>query len=207
MQRIRINNNPYNIPSVSELTFKQFNLLIIKGKVTDLKEYIALFIDMDMDKLMRSEFTGASMSTLHQMIFNVEVEKVMNDEKKTVQFDNETIAVSSLSHKTYGKDYYFDWYHGLKRRDKINMFELCMYALAIALTPEDGSMEDIAKNYTTLEGRKWTEVLPQGFFLAKKFSGSRKRSMRLSMSCTVQSKLIRWKTNFSKRKLIIQERI
>ena len=207
LQKIKLNNKPFDIPSVSELSFKQFNEIIVKGDVTDLKEYISLFTNIDMATLMASDFSGASLPALSQSIFDVEVDKVMNDEKETVTIEGKTIAISSLSHATFGKNYYFDLYHGLKKHDKINMFELCLYALAIALTPDAGSMKDIGEKYKQFEETNWMKVLPQGFFLARRYSQTKRNSIALSVSCIVQSKLMTWKINFSKRKLIILERI
>ena len=113
MKRIKINGEPYNVPSVSELTFNQFNDIIVIGKVTDLREYIALFTNIEIADLMKSDFSGASLPALNKMIFNVDIDSVMTDKKNVVKFKEEFYSMDELNHATFGKDYFFVLYHSL----------------------------------------------------------------------------------------------
>lgn len=205
MKSIKLNGVKHYIPQLSELSFREFDRVIIQEEVTELKQYIALFADTSLEDLMKSELTGANLPSLHNHIFNLDVEQVIKDKKETVLINGETRSMSSLSHSTFGTNYNFDLYLGSYKRKKITFYSLCLYALAISVSGND--MEEIGKTYEELSKQKWTKVLPQGFFLAKKFSTSKVSLIRLWATCTLQSKGIKWKMKISRKKLIIQERI
>ena len=207
MKRIKINGEPYNVPSVSELTFNQFNDIIVIGKVTDLREYIALFTNIEIGDLMKSEFSGASLPALNKMIFNVDIDSVMTDKKNVVKFKEEFYSMDELNHATFGKDYFFDLYHSRQKAEQINFFQLCMYSLAVALASDTDGMTEIGKNYERLCNRNWMEVLPQGFFLAKKYSKGTKDLMRLWANCILPLKVTKWKTYILEQRLITREKI
>jgi len=194
------------IPKLSELTFDQFDRIMIQGKVSDLKEYISVFIDMDMDVLMNAKFSGASLPALQVKLFNVNIEDTIKDKKDTVMFKEKIQTVEGLSHNTFGKDYHFDLYNGLYKREKISFYTLCVYSLAIALSKTMEGKE-IEENFQSLSKQKWTEVLPQGFFLAKRFCGGKVNSIRLWVICTLVSKGINLMTKISRKKLAMSERI
>ena len=207
MQKIKINGARYSIPSISELTFYQFNEIIVKGQVTTFAEYISIFIDLPMDELMKSEFSGASLPSLNQLLFNVDIDSVMSEEKKTVKYNDINYAMSDLSPGTFGKNYYFDLFHGSQRNGRINYYELCIYALATGLAKENAGMIEINEIGVKLGLMNWMEVLPQGFFLAKKYSKSRKISIKWWLNCILPLKVTKWKMKLYGRKLIIRERI
>jgi len=194
------------IPKLSELTFDQFDKVMMDGEVTDLKEYISVFIDMDMSTLMNSEFSGTSLPSLHQSIFDVDINNEIKDKKQAVKLVDKYYLVRELSHNTFGKNYHFALYNGLYKREKISFYTLCVYALAISLSHSLDNKE-IEKNYQHLSNQKWLNVLPQGFFLARKLSGNKINSMRLWVICTLISKGISLKMKISKKKLITLETI
>lgn len=205
MQKLKLNGTTYKIPTLTDLTFEQFDRVMVEGEVSDLKEYISVFIDMDMKELMNAKLTGASLPALQQTLFNVDIDKAIKDEKAIVKLFDKYYTVSELSHNTFGKNYQFDLYNGLYKREKISFYKLCVYSLAISLC-DSLDHEEIEKNYKDLSNQKWTEVLPQGFFLAKKLSGSKVNSMRLWVICTLISKAINLKMKFSRKKLVALER-
>lgn len=206
MKSIKLNGEKHYLPALSELTFAEFDRAIVKEGVTDLKEYIALFTKIPIDELMNAELSGASLPALHASIFNMNIEEVIKDKKATIKVGDKTIAVSSLTHATFGKNYTFDLYHSAYKRETISFYSLCVYALAIAVT-DSNDMKEIGEKHEELSKQVWTKVLPQGFFLAKKYSTNKANSIRLWVTCTLQSKAIRWKMKTSKMKLIIREKI
>jgi len=204
-KEIKLNGKSHFIPQLSELTFDQFDRVMIKGEVTDLKEYISVFLDMDMNILMNAEFSGVSLPALHQSIFNVNIHKMIKVEKSVVKLFDKHYTISELSHNVFGKNYQFDLYNGLYKRKKISFYKLCIYALAISLSDSFDS-EDIEKNYENLSRQVWTKVISQGFFLAKKLSGSRGNLIRLWLICTLTSKAINLKIIASRKRLLLLER-
>lgn len=204
MIKLKINGTNYEINPVSSLSFKDFNKIIVKGNVTDLKEYIAVTTDIPIDDLMSAKVEGVNFPALHQMIFDVDIEKTIKDPKKTLSFRGQTVLTDSLEMETFGKVYYYDLYLQKFGDKKINHYELMLYALAIALTEKlDSSIEGI---YDELAEKNWRQVLPQGFFLNKRLAKKNRRLTRLLASFTHQLRSQNLRTLDCRRKLIAMER-
>lgn len=200
---VKINKKPYSLKPVSKMTFDEFNKIIVKGKVTDLTEYLSLYCDIPADELIHSKLQGASIPALHQSIFNVNISQVMKERKDTVKYDDTIYLVRELALETFGQQYMFDMY---RQEKDLNIYELSIYALAIALS-ESMDTTMIEHYYSKLCAMPWIKILPQGFFLAKKFSGSRMNSLKLYLACIAQSKKIMYRFRISKMKLIDLEQI
>lgn len=206
METLRINNKKYDIKYLSELTFEEFDKIMVDGEVSNLPEYLACFTDISIKDLLDGQVRGTSLPALHQRIFNVDIEDVIKDKKDTLKFKDEIYSVDSLRHDTFGKHYHFELYHSVYSQKKFSFYRLCIYALAVALTDEmDAKKINEAAN--RLMRRKWVEVLPQGFFFVKKLSRSKRRSISLWAACTILSKKIKWKIKYSRKLLIQWEKI
>jgi hypothetical protein len=203
---ITINKKAYEIKAISELTFEEFNKIVVLGSATDLKEYLALFCDIPLEELLASELKGASIPALHKMIFNVDIESVLKDKKHSLQWNDKTLLMSDISMKTLGNSYMFEIYRQAYEAKKINQYELCIYALAIALTNTQ-DMSVINKACARLKQSNWMKVLPQGFFLVKNSSLRRINLMKISMLCTWGLRLTTWKWRTSRIKYSKLERI
>ena len=207
MIKIKLNGKRYTIPRLSELTFEQFNKIIVKNKVNSLKEYLAVLTGNTTEEIMASEFSGAQLPSLQEMIFDVNIDAVIKDKKTVVECFGIYHIVSNLGHGIFEKNYQFGLFSGLYEQKKINFNELCLYSLAIALCDNElVNLDEINKRYEFLNNKPWKDVLPQGFFLAKKLSKSKIISIRLYLSCTLQSKRIKTNLQVSKKKLIELEK-
>lgn len=162
--QIKLNNKIYTIKPVSQLTFTEFNNIIVKGKVSTLPEYLAMHTGLYVKQVMQSEIKAASVPYVHQCIFDIDVEKELKTEKNTVKYNGIVYETGYLSLSTFGESYLFDLHLQEYIKKKLNEHELYLYTLAIAIDSEN--YESI---YNGLCEMNWTKVLPQAFFLAKKF--------------------------------------
>jgi len=200
--RIKINGNSFDIKSISNLSFNEFNKILIEGKVASLDEYLALFTEIPIDQLLKSKIKGVTIEAVHKFIFNIDIEKQLKEHKDTVTHRDMVYLVEKLELETFGKAYYYDLYFQRYKANQINHYQLCMYALAIALSPTlDDNIEQI---YNELSLEKWTEFLPVAFFLAKKYRKPRTDSIKLLIACTLGLKMIKWRTYLLKKKLTLQ---
>lgn len=175
MIEITINKKPYKIKSISELTFAEFNKIFVLAKVTDIREYLSVMTDISIEDLMSSVMTGATLETLYTLIFNVDIEATIKQEKATIKQGGKIHLMTDLSLETFGKAYYHDLYLQKYNAKVLNEYEIFIYSLAIALVENlDNGIEG---TYNELAAMRWTDVLPQGFFLAKRY---RRRSMTLT---------------------------
>ena len=53
---IKINGKKYEIKSLSELSFSEFNKVIVDNELIDLPNYLSLFCEIDRDVLMTSDY-------------------------------------------------------------------------------------------------------------------------------------------------------
>jgi len=199
--KLKINQKEYYIKSLSKLTFKEFNKIIGDGNAIDLPSYLSLFCDIPIDQLNSAQLTGFNIPAAHQLIFNIDIEKVIKDKKETVIFRDQAISMESLRFKTFGQSYAFE----MIRQQKPNEFELSVYALAIALSTSLDP-EYIKEVYNELSHQIWTKVLPQGFFLHKKFCNSKMALISLYLRFTLKLKIIKWKLQASRMKFQKQEK-
>ena len=87
--KIKLNGTAHEIKPVSKLSFNEFNAIIIKAEISDLKEYIAASIDAPIKELMSAEMSGGSLSALHERIFDIDQDAVLKDKKETLEYDGE----------------------------------------------------------------------------------------------------------------------
>lgn len=205
MEKIKIKGNTIKIPSLSELTFRQFNDVIVKGNALQLNEYLAVFLDMPVDEIMRANIKCASLPVLHQKLFNLDISAVQKDLKSTVKYKDNVYPMSELSIDTFGASYFFELMRLKENEGKINQYELCLYALALGLSkkPDYSDTEDIFKD---LYGYNWTAVISQSFFLGKLTSETRIKKLVLSVSCILGLKAIKWQMVYYLRNLKKSER-
>lgn len=200
MVTLKINGKTRNITPISKLSFKQFNKIIVEGEVTDLKEYLSIYLDMDLVDLMNSEIKTDSMPALHQSIFDINYEEAIKNPPKTFTYLDQIHIVDELRLSTFGKNYFFDLYHGLHGQKKINTYQLCLYALAVAIS-KNNDMNEVEKVYQDLSLKNWRLVLPTAFFLLKRFVKKKRGSMILLIGFTMELKKITWLNTSSLRRL------
>jgi len=205
MIKLKINGVGYNIPPVSKLTFDEFNKIRIKGDNNNVIDYISAYTQTPKDDLMRAQMKVASPAALHQSIFDIDEDKELKERKLVLKYDGTFYELDHLAINTFGKSYHFELYRQQYAQDKINNYELCLYALAIALS--DVVDKDIEVIYRELKHYHWTQVLPHSFFLGKMFCGSMINSFLLSMRCISALKTTRLKTLISRKELERLEKI
>ena len=198
---IKLNNVDHAIKPLSKLTFEEFNKIIGDGKATSLPEYLSLFCDIPIADLFAAKITGFNIPTAQKLIFDLDIEEVIKDKKETVKHKDHVISMEALKFKTFGQSYMFE----MIRQKKPNDFELSVHALAISLSTSLDP-EDIKKTYNQLSQQVWTKVLPQGFFLYKRYLPTMLDSIGLYLRFTLQLKMIRWKLRGSILRYRNQER-
>lgn len=206
MITLKINGKTRNITPVSKLSFKAFNRIIIEGKVTDLKDYLSIYLDMDLAELMDAEIKSNSLPALHQSIFDVDFEEAIKTTPKTFTYEDHIYLVDEIRLSTFGKNYFFDLFHTQQKQGKINAYELSLYALAIAVS-KNNDIGEVEKIYQDLSQKNWRLVLPAAFFLLKRFIKRRKGSILLLIRFIMELKRIKWLSMSSLRRLSRLERI
>ena len=205
MVTLKINGKTRNITPISKLTFKQLNDIIVKAKVTDLKEYLSVYLDMDLIELMDAEIKSASLPALHQSIFDVDFEEVIKTAPKTFTYNDSIHIVDEIRLATFGKNYFFDLYHSQHAQGKLNTYELCIYALAVALSTKN-DMAEVNAIYSDLIHKNWRLILPTAFFLLKRFTKRKSGSMLMLMNFTWELKKIKWQNKSALMRLRRMER-
>ena len=203
MIKIKIAGRPYLIPSVSQLTFTQWNKIFITSKVSDLPEYLSFFTDIPVDQLMESRLSGASIPALHALIFNVDQGSVLKDRNLVFEYKGEYRLIKEMDFDTFGALYHYEIYRSAKDDERINQYELAMYALAITMAGED----EIEPTYKALCGMVWTKVLPHAFFLNKEYMKGNVQRLMSSMTFIWGLKAIQWKIRGSRESWRKLERI
>jgi hypothetical protein len=201
MLRLNINGKNHSITPVSKLSFDSFNRIIVQGKVSDLKDYLSLFIDIPISEMMDAEIKASSMPALYQSIFDLDIEGTIKRKPKTFTSNGgEVFIIDELRLNTFGKHYWFDLYMQLYKQEKINLYQLYVYALAIAIsTGNDMKAVDVV--YKDLIVRRWVEVLPAAFFLGRRFSKKKKGSIRLWITSILELKEITLRGMLTLRRL------
>lgn len=166
--KIIIDKKSHDILPMSKLSFEAFNKIIVKEEIFELKEYIALFVDMSVKNLMDSEIKTFSMAALHASIFDIDIEKTVKTKPETFYYENDTHILLEMTLSTFGQNYIFDLYYEKYRAKKINYYQLCVYALSCYLSKEYSTRE-VKKHYDELKKMEWRIILPVAFFLGKKF--------------------------------------
>jgi hypothetical protein len=171
---LKINNKKYNIPKFSELTVEQYIRVVAHGVNLNVISYLESFVDENIhDSKVDSNISAAELESL---LFDcdpdfqkIKMLNVFND-----------VPVSEMDKESkFGVRYYFSKYHKECAAGKISVVELCVRALAVTL---DYKNQD--ELYKTLLKRKWSEVLPIGFFFTQKFSGN-KISLRKLLTVSI----------------------
>ena len=163
MEKLTINGKKEYVKKVSELTFKEFNEVMVKREVVDLKEYIAAFTGLKVGELMNARLKSRGLPEVHASLFDTNIEEVLRDKKETVTFRDKVYSVDSLELDTFGKHYLFELKAAMVESGDINQYDLCLWALSLALSKEEG-YGDAEKILEELQGYDWRKVLPQAFF-------------------------------------------
>lgn len=206
MVRLNINGKNHSITPVSKLSFESFNRIIVQGKVSDLKDYLCLFTDMPISELMEAEIKTASMPALHQSIFDCDIEETIKRKPNTFTSNSgEIFILDELRLNTFGKHYWFDLYTQLHKQGKINLYQLYLYALSIAIS-SGNDMKAVEVVYKDLQVRKWVDVLPAAFFLGRKFAKKKKGSIKSWITSMLELKEITLRNWLTLHKLKRMER-
>jgi len=196
--KLNINGKRHSVKSLSELTFKEFNKVLVKAKVGGLDEYLSVFLDIDKNELLGSKIKSYTLDSIHKFIFDIDVTAHIKTIPKAIMWKEKAYMVADLSLDTFGKAYYYDLYFQRYKAQQLNEYQLGLYALAVALT--DSLDEKIEITYAQMEEEKWTKFLPTSFFLLKKYRKPKRFSIMLLIRYTWGLRLIRWRINSSKRK-------
>lgn len=191
--KLKIDNKLYEIPSLSELSFNEFNKLIVKAEAFKLEEYLSVYTGIPLNELMKSKVTGYNLTVVHNSIYNVNVNEVIKTKKEvldTHRRENRYILTSDLSLEKFGDMWHYDLKRSMHDMKQINTFELCMYAIAIATVNEG---DDYEAYYNELGKLNWMKVLPHGFFLSKKIESGLLNSIKLFLAFTLVLNRIDWK--------------
>ncbi len=169
MITLKVNKRIFSVPSLSELTFKDFNRVMIEGKANDLPSYLSIYTDIGLDLLMNSDIDSLSLTGLHERIYNVDINQEIRRKREAFKYEGRYILVKSLSFRQFFHSYFFDLCCGRHKTGGITDMQLCVFCLAIALQPEEGpDMAKVEDTYSKLEKMDWRVVLPIGFFLFRK---------------------------------------
>jgi hypothetical protein len=198
--KIKVNGKGYEVRSLSQLSFDEFNKVLVKAKVSGLDEYLSIFLNMEKVDLMNAKIKSYTVEALHRFIFDIDVTDKVKNPPRVIEYDDRHYTLESLDLDTFGKSYYYDLYKQREKAGQINQYQLYMYALAIALSP---TLDDeIEKIHKTLCSSKWTHYLPAAFFLAKKYRPRSMHSVMQSMRFMLGLRLIKWRIRTSKRRSI-----
>jgi hypothetical protein len=173
IMKVTINNETRQVIPLSQLTFREFNRIIVKHEVTDIIGYLSLFFDLTKEKMMDARVSQISLTALHASLFDVDIVAAIKTKLLTVECLGQFYSTDSLAIDTFGKSYFFE----LKKQGEATNYELAMYALALALSLKN---EDVDVIYDDLCAQTWTKVLPQAFFLLRR-SRKQKLTSRLSL--------------------------
>jgi hypothetical protein len=202
--RLTINKKPYDIKPISELTFDEYNLIVIQSKAVDLPEYLSIMTGITPDELMNAQLKGASIPALYQQLINItDHNSVIKSNKKVIEFDGKIHLIEALQYVTFGQSYMFEV---VNQNKKLNDFQKSVYALAISLT-DSLDMGKITETYKSLCKMNWMAILPQAFFLRKKHITRRLAYIRLWLNCTFRLKSLRRKILTSRKKYQRLEKI
>ena len=205
MVDLTINKERVSVKRLSELSFKELNEIILEGEALTFPEYLSFFCKIDKDELLNAEYKGKSLTSVYAQIFNVNIEKVVKDNKETIRFRDKVYLMRDLSVNTFGKNYMIDLKRKQMQAETINRYEFSLYVLACGLS-QDRTGEDIPQIYKELKESNWMEVLPQGFFLNKSIAPSRIKRAVLSLNYTLRLRWINLTIIFYLRKLRKLER-
>jgi hypothetical protein len=167
MIAIKINGKEHLVKALSELTFSEFNTMIAEREMLDLPSYLSMFCGISEEELNASEYSGISLTSLYQQIFNVDIAAVVKDEKETISYGGKIRAMSDVSINTFGKSYLAELKRQLLSEGKINNYEYNLYILACGLSVSPGG-DDVDYLYEELKGLNWMKVIPQSFFLLRR---------------------------------------
>lgn len=204
MIELVLNKKKIQVKRLSDLTVREFNTIMAKDEAVTFPEYLSYFCETDKDNLMAAEYVGKSLTSAHAQIFNVEVWEVIKDKKHTIDFDGSIRSMSDVSIDTFGKNYMID----LKRKtlgEVMNQYEFSVYVLACGLS-SDPNGADVGEIYSGLMDMKWTNVLPQAFFLNKNIQRGRLKKIVFYLNYTLPLRRISLRIIFYLRKLRKLER-
>lgn len=197
--RIKVNGKGYNVKSLSELSFIEFNKVLIKAKVSGLDEYLSIFLSIEKEDLLNSRIKSHTIDALHAFIFDIDVTSKIKNPPNTIRYNDKVYFLNELELDTFGKAYYYDLYYQRYKAKVINEYELSMYALSIALSPTlDDAIDDI---YKELIQSTWHKYLPTAFFLLKKYRKPRKHSVMLLLRFMLALRVTKLKMRHSKKRL------
>ena len=205
MIKIKLDGTKYEIPSVSELSFKDFEHKVFKDNVMKLPEYLSIFTGFGVEQLMSSEFSGLSVPSLHQMIFDVDIEKELRVGFETITFRGKVYEIKDLLINDFGKHYFFGLHFENYRAKKISFYQLSIYSIAVALSTEK-DLKQVQEIYEELIEMNWREILPQGFFLLKKYLKKKEGSIKVWIHFMKILKRIRFQNKSEMKRLKLMEK-
>ena len=200
--KIKVNGTPYYIKPLSKLTFTEFNNIMVKGKCTDLKSYISLFVNMPIADFMKSEMRGVALPVLAEYIFDVDVNKVVKDKKHTVKLNNKLKTINN-SPLLVGQEFLITIINSKLRDKEINEYEHSLWLLAVSMLDHEhvADMGKAEEYYNDLASQEWVKVMPQSFFLLKRIIKPRVTMWRQSIAYMLGLKKINTMIRISKKLL------
>lgn len=193
--KIKINDTKYFIPPISSLNFNEFNDIIIKNEITNLKEYISLLVDIPIDELMSAKISEGSSELLHNTLFDVQIDKAIKDVRSTIVYEDNVFIVNDMSLDTFGKVYLFDLIYSKYASKEINIYELSIKTLSLFMA-NSHDMEEVDRISLYLSRQNWLKILPTAFFLTKKLLKKKKGLRIILIQCMLELKRIRLLSSF-----------
>lgn len=169
--KLKINGKEFPIFKISEMSFRQFNEIIVKNEVSDIPAYLSIITGMTVEEVMASQVKCSSFPALHAYIFDVDINEAMKLTPNVIEVGGKDYLTKDLSISTFGKSYVLE----LKAQGKDNAYVKSVYALAVALC-EDSDANKISQIFYDLCEMNWLKVLPTAFFLQKRISKGKLKS-------------------------------
>lgn len=178
---INIGGRDVSVPAISELSFNDFNKIILRANCCDLEGYLSLYCDIPLSELRQKGLASVdSLRGLHRRIFDLDPAAVLKKGKTVLFYGGEAVSLTDLDYVQFYQGYFYEMVMQRAESGDIGRPEMYLYCLAIALSRPGGpDMDGVEEIYGVLSGMPWKDVLPQGFFLQRKW-----RLPSTGMRCT-----------------------
>ena len=168
---IKIDNIKYHIKKISELSVKEYSLIIQSNMNYDILSYLEVFTNQ---KIKSKEVkSNINLADLQSLIFDLSVDYRKIEKPNIFIYKSNQFLTDELLCNTYQTHYIFDVYRNMYNTQKISIIEFLTYSVAIMLERKiyyknDFNTDKINEIYENLLNYEWTKILPLGFFLQKK---------------------------------------
>lgn len=170
---IKINDKKYNVKPFSQLSVKEYALIVDKVRYIDLISYISALVKFEIDS---ANVEMKNIEVAERILLDADIDFSKIDTPGLFEYNKESHIVIAMDNGTFGNKYMFNLYRRKFEKEEISVVALCVYALAIVLSKEP-EYADIDTIYFKLVRMNWRIILPIGFFLSKKLNNKNKFSM------------------------------